>query len=371
MDMSEKAKERSTAKKVLRVIGIILLCILLFVVGAFVYLSLTEYKPEDSELITLEGDTDTIENLELGTEVSLVSWNIGYGGLGADADFFMEGGEDVMTYDEEGVWGNLDGITAKLQELDPDFLFLQEADRDSKRSFHIDEVEIISKYLGEPRYAYANNFKCKYVPYPFPETIGKVDSGIVTYSTMGLSSARRLQLPLSFTWPVRIFNLKRCLLVTRIPIEGSDKELVLINLHLEAYDEGDGKIQQTKMLKEVIMNEVDAGNYVIASGDFNQSFSNVDATQFDSGEEGLWMPGVLDISEFDDSLTFLMDDSTPTCRAINKPYTGNEDGIFQYYMVDGFIVSGNIEVVSNKTVDTGFKYTDHNPIYLEFVLEED
>ena len=50
----------------------------------------------------------------------------------------------------------------------------------------------------------------------------------------------------------------------RAPINGSDKELVLINLHLEAYDEGEGKIAQTKMLKEIMQGEVEAEEYRIS-----------------------------------------------------------------------------------------------------------
>ena len=57
---------------------------------------------------------------------------------------------------------------------------------------------------------------------------------------------------------------------------GSDKELVIVNVHLEAYDSGEGKEAQTKMLAELLKKEQEAGNYVIAGGDFNQAFSNVD-----------------------------------------------------------------------------------------------
>ena len=46
----------------------------------------------------------------------------------------------------------------------------------------------------------------------------------------------RIKLAESFSWPIKTCNLKRCMLETRIPIEGTDKELVLINFHLEAYD---------------------------------------------------------------------------------------------------------------------------------------
>ena len=45
------------------------------------------------------------------------------------------------------------------------------------------------------------------------------------------------------------------MLETRIPIKGSDKELVLINFHLEAYDSGEGKIAQRKVLVKKLKEE--------------------------------------------------------------------------------------------------------------------
>ena len=53
---------------------------------------------------------------------------------------------------------------------------------------------------------------------------------------------------------------------------GSDREPVLVNLHLEAYDDGEGKIAQTNQLRDYIEDEYAKGNYVIAGGDFNQVF---------------------------------------------------------------------------------------------------
>lgn len=91
-----------------------------------------------------------------------------------------------------------------------------------------------------------------------------------------IESSERVALLCPFKWPVRLANLKRCLLVTRIPVEDTGKELVIINLHLEAYDKGERKIAQTKLLKDYLEKECEKGNYVIAGGDFNQVFSNIE-----------------------------------------------------------------------------------------------
>ena len=83
------------------------------------------------------------------------------------------------------------------------------------------------------------------VPYPLPP-IGRVTSGIMTFSSFEVSDAERIQLPCPFSYPIRLCNLKRCLIVSRIPIAGSEHELVIVNLHLEAYDSGEGKAAQLR-----------------------------------------------------------------------------------------------------------------------------
>lgn len=37
--------------------------------------------------------------------------------------------------------------------------------------------------------------------------------------------------------------------------------------------------------------------------------------------------------------------------------------------VDGFLVSDNVEAVSADVVDAGYRYSDHNPIYMDFILK--
>lgn len=59
-----------------------------------------------------------------------------------------------------------------------------------------------------------------------------------------------------------------------------------------------------------------------------------------------------------------MDDSYPTCRLLNQPYTDSYD-TSQVYVIDGFIVSDNLEVTEIKVLNEDFQYTDHQPVQLE------
>lgn len=332
-------------------------------------LTIFQYTPDDTENVVLTGQSNL--SPEQGKPFKIMTWNIGYGALGDNADFFMDGGKMVYTADEQRVRANMNGIIDNIISEDADIYLLQEVDRDSDRSRHIDEASDITNALSEsPKENYqtmfANNLKVIFLPIPIPP-IGKVDSGIYTASAFRCQRADRVQLPIPFNWPISTFNLKRCLLVTRIRLSGSSRYLVVINTHIDAYDDGEGKIEQTKKLREVMQKEYDDGNYVIVGGDFNQRFNDVDIADYPV-YEGTWQPGTLDVDDFLPNFTPVMDPTIPTCRSLDRPYDKADDE-HQFYMIDGFIYSDNIKLNSIETKDYGFLCTDHNPVVAEFVLE--
>ena len=359
-------KKKGTLKKILiwivSIIGAIILCVALF----FGWLTIVEYRPDDIESVEINGDHIDGE-ITPDSVYSILTWNVGYGALGDNADFFMDGGSMVTTADKERVNTNLKAMSTEMIACNPDFIFLQEVDVKSKRSYKIDEAAYFADKLNENRSyqsAFAYNFKVKFIPYPIPP-IGMVNGGIMTLSSYPIDDASRIKLPSPFTWPVRLGNLKRCLLVTRIP--AGDKELVLINAHLEAYDSGTGKEEQTKLLRNVIDEEIKKGNYVIAGGDFNQTFTNIDTSAYPY-YEGMWACGKIEADAFD-NVSLIMDNRVPTCRSLDKAYADANKDTFQYYMIDGFIVSDNIEILSCDTINYGFKNTDHNPVLMQFKLK--
>ena len=166
---------------------------------------------------------------------------------------------------------------------------------------------------------------------------------------------------------MRTANLKRCLLVTHYALPGTDEQLAVVNLHLEAYDDGEGKAAQTEMLLEVLESEYAAGNYVIAGGDFNQTFPGT-LERWPMLNAEFWTPGVLTDDMLPEGWSFVYDDTSPTCRLNNAPYNAETS---QHYVLDGFIVSPNITVESVQTIPTGFKYSDHSPVALEVSLSEE
>ena len=352
------------AKRIIRTVAIIVGLIVLLLVGLVVFLTVTEYKPapvEDASLSFMEQDSEAVE---LDEEFTLYTWNIGYGGLGKESDFFMDGGQMVNPPSQEIVEKNLEGITNFIDEREADAWLIQEADLNSARTENVDEITLLQEHAGDNG-AFAYNYNCNFVPIPWPP-MGKMESGVATYTDYNIAETpQRISLPCPFSWPVSAANLKRCLLVSRVDLEGTDKELVLINLHLEAYDDGEGKIAQTNQLIQLLTEEYEKGNYVVAGGDFNQSFPGV-LDEYPVADPQLWTPGVLENSVLPEGWSFAYDMTNPTCRLLDKPY----DGTNQLYVIDGFIVSPNVSVNSVKTMDMGFEYSDHNPVELKFAFEK-
>lgn len=69
---------------------------------------------------------------------------------------------------------------------------------------------------------------------------------------------------------------------------------------------------------------------MIAGGDFNQAFSNVDTSAYPLIREDLWQPVAIDTDEFGDDLSFQTDNRVPSCRSLDQPYKGADHNNFQY-----------------------------------------
>ncbi len=351
-------------KKVLKILLIIVLAVVIVAglgVGA---LTALEYRPAPAEEAPILADAAQ-KAVQTGQSLRILSWNIGYAGLGAESDFFMDGGKDTRSADEATVQRYLDGISRTIRSSGAELVMLQEVDLDSTRSYRTDEAAFLLNALGGEKDAtFARNFSVPFVPYPLPP-IGKVESGLFTMSDYTIDGAARLSLPCPFSWPLRTANLKRCLLVSRLPVEGSDKQLVLVNLHLEAYDSGEGKIAQTRQLSQFIQDEYARGNYVIAGGDFNQVFPfSTDFYPIFTPE--LWSPGIFETGVLPVGTRFVADYETPSCRLLNEPY---DPVTAQHYVIDGFILSRNVHVEQVETLDLGFENSDHNPVSLVVTLD--
>ena len=360
---------RDMKKMIKRTLFAALLIVLVPVTAGLLFiatLQVTEYRPAEVE--SIEVINQAAAKVQPDCTIRLVTFNIGYAALSETEDFVMDGGTRSKPDSKDMVTENLSGIKAFVEGTRADILLFQEVDIASNRSFRINQMDELMASLPGYAYLYAPNFRVAYVPFPpsVGNMIGKVESGLVTASRFMMNDPVRIQLPGEFAWPVRLANLKRALIVSRLPVEGTEKELVLINGHLSAYDDGSMRAQEMARLKAIMVEEYGKGNYVIVGGDFNQTFPEADGL-FPVTDTSNFVAPVIPADFLPAGFRFAVDLTLPTSRLLNKPYNP-ADPTTQYYLIDGFIISDNITLKSVATVNMNFRYSDHNPVILEVAL---
>jgi len=345
------------------VIILIVALIILLVIG-FLILVFSEYKPKKKEILDVEGDSS--KELELDKSIRIITYNLGYLSLDSSQDFFMDGGKGVMPKDSSNVKTNLTGMKDFIENQDSDIYLFQEVDINAKRSYHINEYEGLKEdFEGTSTFAYM--FKSLYIPYPFFNPVGHVESGNVTLNKYPVTSATRIALPSSFTFPKRVVMYKNPILEERIKINETTRELIVYNVHLDAYGSSGGKGKQFEVLLENMKEEVEKGNYVIAGGDFNQIFPDTDLTKFPLMDISHFSPTKLNHDDIPDGWKFVTDYTKPTSRLLNEVYSGTYEDT-QLYIIDGFIVGPNIEIMNVEVIENNFLYSDHQPVKLEMKL---
>lgn len=375
------------AKKIVKIIAITLACVIgaaALIIGGYVgYVAVQYYRIEDNFELQTENGRD--KKAGLNRSYTVMTYNTGFGAYSPDYSFFMDTGvmddgtEVVGKYakgrDKADVKKNVDGQTDIIKNADADFYFLQEVDEKADRSYGINMKNVFSAAFENRSATYAENFHTANLFYPFNDPIGITDAGILTLSSYNIQSAVRRSFPLTDNFIDKLFDLDRCFAVHYLPLEGSDKFLVLINLHMSAYDKGGAvRAQQLEMLNGVLKEERAKGNYVVAGGDFNHCLI---ADYFESDEQALshfesrqqvpeWVKNsVLHNSELAEGFRIASDKDVATCRGADIPY---EKGVNYTNTIDGFIVSDNVEVVAVNTLNTEYAFSDHNPVVLKFAL---
>ncbi|MCW3125341.1 MAG: hypothetical protein JWO03_999 [Bacteroidetes bacterium] len=347
-------------------IAILILIPALYVGGFILYGTITRFQPAPIEDVAVEkASAPVTRTISLDDTLSFMIWNIGYGGLGAETDFFYDDGKMVTT-PEEWVKKYTDGINTTIKEnKDVDFIFIQEADRHGKRSWNIDEVAGISSQVPDHNYAFAVNFNIKYLPFPYLDPIGNVYGGILNCTRYTPIESKRIALPGIPDWPKKVFYLERCLLMQRFKLP-NDKELVVINTHFEAYDDGSVKKEQMKLTKKILEEEYAKGNYVVLGGDWNIAPSDFNVKKWEKEINHDKLYEMNNDSNYIKGWKYVYDPNTPSNRKNNHSFDPKTTFTT---VIDYFFVSPNIDVVEVKGIDAGFKYSDHNPVRVRLKMK--
>jgi len=201
----------------------------------------------------------------LDRPLRVMDWNVKFGGGRIDFFFDCFGDRVLMTRSE--VVANLEGVATKIRQVDPDILFLQEVDVNSKRSAFLDQVAWLLEHTDLRYAAYASQWRTDYVP---SDGLGPMDDGIAILSRWPIDQATRIGLPLRSdqSAATRYFYLRRAMLRARVQLPGS-RDLWLVNTHTDAYGVDGTKLQHIERFQQEMNALDDAGELVIGGGDLN------------------------------------------------------------------------------------------------------
>lgn len=360
--------KKKSFKKFLKTVLCFFLAVIILLVGYLAYLLLSYSRIDDNQ--TIEPiQSGLSEEIKLNESYTAIIQNLGFGAYTQDFTFFMDGGTQSWAESKESVKNCINNAAYEAEKHDPDFILFQEVDFDSTRSYHINQREILEKRFSAYSSAFAVNYHSSFLFYPFTQPHGSSNSGILTLSKYNITSSLRRSLPISDSVS-KFLDLDRCYSISRVPVENG-KELIVFNVHLSAYGGSDEiRSAQMNMLFEDIKKEYDKGNYCVCGGDFNHDFTGDSTQKLNGGQEvdfGWAQPFPMDL--LPDCIkrcdNYTSDTLVPTCRNCDIPY---KQGNFTI-IVDGFLVTENIEVEKLENISTDFVYSDHNPVMLEFRLK--
>ena len=350
--------------------------LLVLVAGLYVlYLQLEYDRIEDNLAIEVENKQETI--LSAGDTYTIATYNIGFGAYSDDYTFFLDSGKmkdgtatrgkSGKAVSKQAVDANIQGSLAMMQEIDADFYLLQEVDEKADRSYDVNQRQAVVDTFPQYSNSFAYNFHSGYLMLPPSDPHGASLAGLMTLGKYKIDDTMRHQFIVDESFITKFTDLDRCFTTSRLPVDNG-KELVLINVHMSAYDEGGLiRVQQLEQLTTIMATEETKGNYVIVGGDYNHNLGGELETFPSTQSVPDWI-AVLDQENLPEGYQLVLAENNTevaSCRGADIPY---EKGLTYETTVDGFIVSENVNAVS-KNIDGGYLYSDHNPVVLSFELK--
>jgi endonuclease/exonuclease/phosphatase family metal-dependent hydrolase len=331
--------------------------IFFILLGAFLFYLLAvvlvnRNKMPDEKISLLNAPKNLNEKFD--TNISILTWNIGYAGLGKESDFTTDGGKSFFPPSRKIVKKNLNGIEKILKSQKSDIFLLQEVSDSSPLSFLVPVRKRIISLFPNFLAIFRGDIASKLLPYPF-----RVNHGVLSLAKANIKSSDIVTLPLEPTLMLGLLRRRYGLLVSRFAIKNSDKLWVVVNLHLAAFDEnGATRQKQFDRVFAFAQKEYEKGNHVVLGGDWNMELAKSNFPHETDKKHFFWHIN-FPTERLLKGWQIGVDKTTPTVRSNNKPYVKGENYTL---IIDGYIVSPNVNIEQVKTIDTDFECTDHLPI---------
>ncbi|MGB3638587.1 MAG: endonuclease/exonuclease/phosphatase family protein [Rivularia sp. (in: cyanobacteria)] len=328
-------------------IGGITLGVGILAVVVFYFWAKTNAYPRDKyeEIVDYPASTPASNK----NEFTIITYNIGYlSGLTNNQAVSRE----KKLFDD-----NLKTVVDALKPLNADFIGFQEIDLSSKRSFKVNQVSELAQAFSFNQAGIAINWDKTYVPFPyfpFSAHFGRILSGQAVLSRYPITENKRIVLDKVGSKPFfyNAFYLDRVAQVSEIKVD--NRSLIVINVHLEAFD-APTRRKQTEYIQKLLSEYVDKYP-VLLLGDFNSTVPRISENP---------QPTV------DILLKTASIRSALPPEALNNPQiatfpSDKPEVKFDYV----FYTPNDIEVIEWRIVDEVKQASDHLPVLVKFRFKD-
>lgn len=329
-------------------IGIGILVLFIFVTGFFFWGSAPAHSTDEyQEIIEI---TDFSSPLAKDT-ASIITFNVGY----------LSGMTNNRAVDRtENLFNtHLKQSLQVLQSLSPDFIAFQEIDFGSDRSYQIDQLSEYQQEMKFPFAAKAVNWDKTYVPFPYwpvSQQFGEIYSGqavLSNYPIIGMDVIPLVK-PEDNPFYYNAFYLDRIIQVAKVKV--GKTEMVIINLHLEAFHANTRDVQIKTVLGEV--HKYSEKYPVLLVGDFNST-----------------PPGASFPYQDDHVIKTLLSDFQLEMAIGMDEYKNNETTHFTFpsdspdRRLDYIFYNPKfVQIIEARVVHESKQVSDHLPVYMKFAL---
>ena len=293
---------------------------------------------------------------ESSDSLGIMTWNIGYAGLGAESDFIMDGGRMLLPPGGGNVRRNLEGIASVLGTASPDILLMQEVARPGLLTRNVDVLGGVAAALPGYSAFFSSDIRTRLIPGPLG-----LQHGLASFTRLETESTELIRLAEEETAIMGFIQRRYHLQVTELEMAG--QPWTVINVHLSAFDAG-GETRRRQLAEalDIAQSYYQRGRAVIMGGDWNMRLAPTDFA-YTTGEDALFWVQDFPMDSLRPGWRIVTDPSVPTSRTNEQPYS---EGVNYTSIIDGFIISPNVAAEEVRTLDLGFRHSDHQPVIARF-----
>lgn len=291
-----------------------------------------------------------------GDSLSVLTWNLGYAGLGAESDFIADGGTHYFPPSAKIVRKNVDGVVGALKTIDADVYVFPEAAKPSPVNYWNDLLGALTKALPQTQHLFSADLLTRYLPWPL-----RFEHGLALFSRKQIGAVNVEPLPLEKGKIGGLIQRQYSLRVVRVRAQGKS-DWVIMGVHLAAFDKN-AEIRR-KQLAEVMRYATvlhAQGSPVIVAGDFNLVLAQTCFKTTTAPKYLGWIHN-FPMDALPVGWRIGADPRVASVRTNERPYKAGEN---YTTVIDGFIVSPDVEIESVTARDLGFAFSDHQPVLLK------